>query len=1019
MFLTGTLLVAIVLLWTNGAFARDAAPIDLKKRSIDVDAQSAGAPKDKMPALRAATAETTWLGTWNFDGAGGGCDPQGWVSVDITEQIDAFFHVDDFAGLGGGGTGLLYPLEGGQSLWCGARPAATGPVCGYATLPGYGNNWAQMFCTSACLAVDSLVTIDYLIAWDSEPGYDATTIEVDACDDAWQTVYGGLGVLDGTGAPTFLSNAVPHDLNTGQLRFRFKFLSDGAWSDEDGLWATDGAVIVDSLSVSDQNGVVLAVEDFEGESVGDTQADGWEACNEPGYGDSAALLLGGSVVQQDPCRTNLTCFWAFFSGSTYDYSCGGFASQAVVPYENPRGQYIHNEIWSPVVPWTGAGTTAELAFDVYRELPLNPLIFFVWHARSYVGGCAGKWKDFGFVYYGAGPDWVRSVFPIGSFIETGATDVQVAIGVRDMCFYWCGMYGDGQCHSHSPLIDNVAVYRINTRGPVWTVRDLDLFQDNFATDGTITGSVPADIALNTNNWASSHNIIPGDSAFVGVNDPDYGLAPDLYTGNGSAVYCFVTVSPPGQPGKSGAGLVDDSARWPVVDSLSNGGVTWYQIKCDSILTGGGYYTPVDRFCVDLNDNLFTPGDTVWFFFKAHSAAPSTDVTYWSLHSGTTGDLNEVIANPMEFTCLPAGGYLRGGDILYCDNFDGRGAQPYFDTAFQMLGIDGLVDRYDKRGPSSAEGNSIGGRVIDVYQQLLPCYRKIIWNSGDLSAGPIGDGEANPEYADDAAVLYTFLNNLPGPGGLYISGDDVAEELAGLYGSSAVQLRSYINYSLTNASHFNAGLGVSPLAVGAPGSIFAHAFGPDSLIAYGGCPLINDFDVISPTGMATLQMSYRGSGNTGGAVVAQSTSNAMGADVGVVLSGFSFHYIRDTRPTGVPMRAEHLGDIITWLGNVLDDPVGVSSTAFSNSLSQNYPNPFNPTTTIEFVVRENAPVSLRIYNVAGQPVRTLVDEVRAPGLTHQVTWRGRNDARQPVASGVYFYKLVTKDFTKTRKMVLLK
>jgi hypothetical protein len=1015
----GTLLIAIVLVWTSGAFSRDAEPLDLRKRSINVDTQSARVVKDKMRALRAATAETTWLGTWDFDNGTAVCDPQGWVSVDITEQIADFFHVDDFAGLGGGAVGLLYPLEGGQSLWCGARPSTSGPLCGYGTLPGYGNGWAQMFCTSTCLAVDSLVTIDYLIAWDSEPGYDATTVEVDACDDNWQEVYGGLGVLDGTGAPTFLSNAVPEELNSGQLRVRFEFKSDGGWSDQDALWPTDGAVIVDSLSVSDQSGVVLAVEDFEGETVGDTSADDWASCNEPGYGDYAGLHQGTFVAQQDPCRTNLSCMWGFFSGSTYDYSCGGLGSQAVVPYGNTRGQYIHNEVWSPPVPWTGSGTTAELTFDVYRELPLSPLIFFVWHVRSYVAGCAGDWKDFGFVYYGAGPDWNRPVFPVGSFIETGATDIQVAVGVRDMCSYWCGIYGDGQCHSHSPLIDNVAVYRVDTRGPAWTVRDLDLFQDNFATDGTITGVVPADIALNTNNWGSSHNIIPGDSAFVGVNDPDYGLAPDAYTGNGSAVYAFVTVSPPGQPGKSGPGLVDDPMRWPVVDSLSSGGTTWYQIKCDSILTGAGYYTPVDRFCVDLNDNLFTPGDTVWFFFKAHSGAPSTDVTYWSLHSGTTSDLGEVIANPMEFTCLPAGGYLRGGDILYCDNFDGRGAQPYFDTAFQMLGIDGLVDRYDKRGPSSAEGNSIGGRIIDPYQQLLPCYRKIIWNSGDLSTGTIGSGEADPEYADDAAVLYTFLNNLTNPGGLYISGDDVADELTGLYGSSVVQLRSFINYTVDNGSHFDANLGVSPLVVGEPGSIFTHAFGPDSLVAFGGCPLINDFDVIAPTGAATLQMSYHGSGNKGGAIVSQTTTNAAAVDVGVVLSGFSFHYIRDSRPIGTSMRAEHLGDIITWLGNVLNDPVGVAATPLSTSLSQNFPNPFNPTTTIEFVVRDRTRVSLRIYNVAGQLVRTLVDEVRAPGVTHQVTWYGHSDAGQPVASGVYFYKLVTRDFAKTRKMVLLK
>ncbi|MCK5617885.1 MAG: T9SS type A sorting domain-containing protein, partial [Candidatus Krumholzibacteria bacterium] len=85
----------------------------------------------------------------------------------------------------------------------------------------------------------------------------------------------------------------------------------------------------------------------------------------------------------------------------------------------------------------------------------------------------------------------------------------------------------------------------------------------------------------------------------------------------------------------------------------------------------------------------------------------------------------------------------------------------------------------------------------------------------------------------------------------------------------------------------------------------------------------------------------------------------------------------------------------------------------------YPNPFNPTTTIHYTVKRRANVSLRIYNVAGQLIRTLVDEAKTAGEVHTATWDGRNGAGQSVSSGVYFYKLVAKDFTQTKKMVLLK
>ena len=104
-------------------------------------------------------------------------------------------------------------------------------------------------------------------------------------------------------------------------------------------------------------------------------------------------------------------------------------------------------------------------------------------------------------------------------------------------------------------------------------------------------------------------------------------------------------------------------------------------------------------------------------------------------------------------------------------------------------------------------------------------------------------------------------------------------------------------------------------------------------------------------------------------------------------------------------------------DVEDDPGGGLPTSYS--LAQNYPNPFNPVTTIKYTIKERAHVSLKVYNVAGQLVRTLVDEVQSPEAVKPVEWRGRNNRGQKVASGVYFYKLVTKDFTRTRKMVLLK
>jgi hypothetical protein len=63
--------------------------------------------------------------------------------------------------------------------------------------------------------------------------------------------------------------------------------------------------------------------------------------------------------------------------------------------------------------------------------------------------------------------------------------------------------------------------------------------------------------------------------------------------------------------------------------------------------------------------------------------------------------------------------------------------------------------------------------------------------------------------------------------------------------------------------------------------------------------------------------------------------------------------------------------------------------------------------------------LKVYNVAGQLVKALVDRRRSAGAVHEVTWNGHNDGDQAVASGVYFYNLVARGFTQTRRLVVLK
>lgn len=88
------------------------------------------------------------------------------------------------------------------------------------------------------------------------------------------------------------------------------------------------------------------------------------------------------------------------------------------------------------------------------------------------------------------------------------------------------------------------------------------------------------------------------------------------------------------------------------------------------------------------------------------------------------------------------------------------------------------------------------------------------------------------------------------------------------------------------------------------------------------------------------------------------------------------------------------------------------------LGANYPNPFNPTTTIRYAVPTESRVILRVYNMLGQEVRTLVNQVRSPGR-YEVTWDGRNQAGHAVSSGVYIYRLEATNFVRSRKMLFVK
>lgn len=110
---------------------------------------------------------------------------------------------------------------------------------------------------------------------------------------------------------------------------------------------------------------------------------------------------------------------------------------------------------------------------------------------------------------------------------------------------------------------------------------------------------------------------------------------------------------------------------------------------------------------------------------------------------------------------------------------------------------------------------------------------------------------------------------------------------------------------------------------------------------------------------------------------------------------------------------HLDDLI-----VLSTSPQRKAIPQSFVLSQNYPNPFNHQTVIRFYVNTRSQVVLQIYNVLGQLVKTLIDDVKLPG-SHRISWDGSNASGEYLSSGVYIYRLLVNEKRESRKMILLK
>jgi hypothetical protein len=258
---------------------------------------------------------------------------------------------------------------------------------------------------------------------------------------------------------------------------------------------------------------------------------------------------------------------------------------------------------------------------------------------------------------------------------------------------------------------------------------------------------------------------------------------------------------------------------------------------------------------------------------------------------------------------------------------------------------------------------------------------------------------------------TIKNFLRNGGILFISGSEIAWDLD--YKGTASDKDFCLNFLKTqyinDAPNGQAGVyyGITPIAGQLFGQLGQFYFDDGTHGTYN----VRYPDVINGINGGINQLSYTGLTNQF-AAVSYSGLFPGGTKVGgVMCMGFPYETIYDPQIRFNLMKLTNFFPV----GNITDDK---HAEIYSFGLYQNYPNPFNPKTVIRFKVENQEIITLKIFDVLGNQVLTLVNEEKEPGF-YEVQFPPDSSFTNNIPSGVYYYQLKAGNFISTKKMVLLK
>jgi len=311
------------------------------------------------------------------------------------------------------------------------------------------------------------------------------------------------------------------------------------------------------------------------------------------------------------------------------------------------------------------------------------------------------------------------------------------------------------------------------------------------------------------------------------------------------------------------------------------------------------------------------------------------------------------------------------------------------TGVEILVVDASAEDYGSLVSNSLDNVYTGAHGLVSRNAInasvdLSYYHVVTWSAGNDPAA---------FYPDEVTKLEAFLN---GGGNLFINGQNIGSDIFEPGGQSQFAQSFYNNY--LHAS-YEANDGPAFLLKGVDGDPISDGLLFQIVVGV----YEKSADVISPFDAdGTPIFNFLGNPEVSSIRVATTTNR-------IVYLGIGFEQI-----SGEANRDTIMARSIRWL---TQNTVGVAdennSMPHSYSLDQNYPNPFNPSTIITYSVPQESPVTIKVFDLIGQEIAVLVDDVKEPGF-HSVTFDALG-----LSSGVYIYQMRAGDYTFSKKMSILK